>query len=86
MDQDFISNARTDVFAIEVLDAAIERCNRYLDAGADLAFIDGIQTKADIVMDWGQWGLTSLTPESIRSLQSVLRFPLHSLPTHRIFR
>ena len=47
-DKDFIINARTDVFAVEGLDEAIRRCNLYLKAGADLAFIDGIRTKADI--------------------------------------
>ena len=30
------------------LDEAIRRCNVYLDAGADLAFIDGIRTRADV--------------------------------------
>jgi 2-methylisocitrate lyase-like PEP mutase family enzyme len=48
LDKDFIINARTDVFAIAGLDEAIHRCNIYLKAGADLAFIDGIRTKADI--------------------------------------
>ncbi|MGB9521955.1 MAG: isocitrate lyase/PEP mutase family protein, partial [Anaerolineales bacterium] len=48
LDADFIINARTDIYAIEGLDAAIERCNRYLDAGADLAFIDGIQKRSEI--------------------------------------
>jgi methylisocitrate lyase len=47
-DKDFIINARTDVFAVHGLDEAIRRCNLYLDSGADLAFIDGIRTKADI--------------------------------------
>jgi methylisocitrate lyase len=48
LDADFIINARTDVFAIGGLDEAVERCNAYLAAGADLAFIDGIKTRADI--------------------------------------
>jgi methylisocitrate lyase len=48
LDKDFIINARTDSFAVLGLDEAIKRCNLYLDAGADLAFIDGIRTKADI--------------------------------------
>jgi 2-methylisocitrate lyase-like PEP mutase family enzyme len=48
LDTDFIINARTDVFSIEGLDEAIRRCNMYLEAGADLAFIDGIKTKADV--------------------------------------
>ncbi len=48
LDKDFIINARTDAFAVSGLDEAIRRCNLYLAAGADLAFIDGIRTRADI--------------------------------------
>jgi methylisocitrate lyase len=47
-DPDFIINARTDAAGVLGLDEAIRRCNLYLEAGADLAFIDGIRTKADI--------------------------------------
>jgi methylisocitrate lyase len=48
LDKDFVINARTDAFAVHGLDEAVRRCNLYLEAGADLAFIDGIKTKADI--------------------------------------
>src|SRR5512141_289215 len=48
LDPDFVLNARTDSYAVHGLDEAIRRCNLYLAAGADLAFIDGIKTKADI--------------------------------------
>jgi len=48
LDKDFIINARTDVFAGMGLAEAIRRCNIYLEAGADLAFIDGIRSRADI--------------------------------------
>ncbi len=48
MDEDFIINARTDVFAVEGIDEAIRRCNLYLTAGADLVFIDGIDSRADV--------------------------------------
>ena len=48
LDKDFIINARTDSFAVHGLDEAIRRCNLYLANGADLAFIDGIKTRADI--------------------------------------
>jgi 2-methylisocitrate lyase-like PEP mutase family enzyme len=48
LDPDFIINARTDVFAGLGLDEAIRRCNLYLQAGADLAFIDGIRTRTDV--------------------------------------
>jgi 2,3-dimethylmalate lyase len=48
LDPDFILNARTDVYAAAGLDEAVRRCNLYIEAGADLAFIDGIRTRADI--------------------------------------
>ena len=48
LDPDFIINARTDVFAVAGLDEAIRRCNLYLEAGADLGFIDGIKARADV--------------------------------------
>lgn len=48
LDPDFIINARTDVFAVAGLEEAIRRCNLYLEAGADLVFIDGIKSKIDI--------------------------------------
>lgn len=48
LDTDFIINARTDAFAVMGLDEAIRRCNLYLENGADLAFIDGIRSRADV--------------------------------------
>lgn len=48
LDGDFIINARTDVFSGMGLEEAIRRCNLYLGAGADLAFIDGIRTRKDV--------------------------------------
>lgn len=48
MDEDFVINARTDAFAAHGLDEAIRRGNLYLDAGADLVFIDAIAKRGDI--------------------------------------
>jgi methylisocitrate lyase len=48
LDKDFIINARTDCFAAMGLDEAVRRCNMYLEAGADLVFIDAIKARADI--------------------------------------
>ena len=48
LDPEFIINARTDAYAVAGLEEAIRRCNLYLEAGADLVFIDGIGTLADI--------------------------------------
>src|ERR1035437_8562601 len=46
--RDIVINARTDSFAAEGLAEAIRRANLYIAAGADMAFIDGIATRADI--------------------------------------
>lgn len=46
--RDIVINARTDAYAPLGLDEAIHRANLYLDAGADLVFLDGIGTRADI--------------------------------------
>jgi methylisocitrate lyase len=48
LDRDFIINARTDVFSEMGLDEAVRRANLYFEAGADMAFIDGIKTKQDV--------------------------------------
>ncbi|MCS7314618.1 MAG: isocitrate lyase/PEP mutase family protein [Bryobacterales bacterium] len=45
---DLVINARTDAFAVHGLDEAIRRGNLYLEAGADMIFIDGIARRADI--------------------------------------
>lgn len=48
LDPDFVINARTDAFAVDGLDEAIRRGNLYLEAGADLVFIDAIAKQSDI--------------------------------------
>jgi methylisocitrate lyase len=47
-DGDLIICARTDVASIEGLDAAIERCQMFLAAGADYAKPQGVHSAADI--------------------------------------
>lgn len=46
--EDIVINARTDAYAVHGLHEAIFRANLYLDAGADMVFLDGIGTRADI--------------------------------------
>jgi len=78
MDKDFIINARTDAFSVHGLDEAVRRCNLYLEAGADLAFIDGIKTKADI-----QSALEQLKgPLSVNLMDAIsgMRTELISIP------
>ena len=47
-DPDFVLVARTDARAPEGLDAAIDRINRYCDAGADIAFVEAPQNVEEI--------------------------------------
>jgi carboxyvinyl-carboxyphosphonate phosphorylmutase len=47
-DDDFVIIARTDARAVTGLDDAIERGNRYAEAGADLIFVEAPQTLEEI--------------------------------------
>jgi 2-methylisocitrate lyase-like PEP mutase family enzyme len=40
--------ARTDALQVVDIDEAIDRCNAYLEAGADMTFVDAPPTKADV--------------------------------------
>lgn len=48
-DQNFVLIARTDALASEGLDDALERAGAYLQAGADVAFIEAPRTKEEVV-------------------------------------
>lgn len=48
LSKDIVINARTDSFSVLGLHEAIFRANLYLDAGADMVFIDGIGNRSDI--------------------------------------
>jgi len=47
-DADLVVIARSDARAIEGLDAAIERVNAYLEAGADVGFVEAPQTVEEL--------------------------------------
>jgi 2,3-dimethylmalate lyase len=47
-DQDMVIIARTDARAVEGLQAAIDRVNAYLEAGADVAFVEAPQTVEEL--------------------------------------
>ncbi len=47
-DLDFVLIARTDARAVEGLDAAIERANRYAEVGADLIFVEAPQSAGEL--------------------------------------
>jgi methylisocitrate lyase len=58
---DLVINARTDACAVYGLAEAIRRVNLYLASGADMGFIDGIRTRADIERAvWEIKGLVSV--------------------------
>src|SRR5439155_8831052 len=47
-DPDFVIIARTDARAVEGIDAAIGRANRYGAAGADVCFIEAPESRAEL--------------------------------------
>jgi 2-methylisocitrate lyase-like PEP mutase family enzyme len=47
-DSDFVVIARTDARAVEGLDAAIDRANRYAEVGADVIFVEAPQTRDEL--------------------------------------
>jgi methylisocitrate lyase len=49
-DPDFVINARTDAIAVEGYEAAIERANAYVRAGADMIFLEA-PTDKDMIRD-----------------------------------
>ena len=44
LDPDFVLNARTDAIALEGVDSAIRRANAYVEAGADIIFMEAVET------------------------------------------
>jgi len=49
LDPDFVINARTDAIAVEGFEAAVERANAYLAAGADMIFLEAPTDKEMIL-------------------------------------
>ena len=47
-DPDFIVIARCDAYAITGWEDTVERCRTYVDAGADMVFVDGVKTVEDL--------------------------------------
>lgn len=46
--QDFLIVARTDAIAVEGYEAALDRAERYLDAGADVLFVEAPRDRAEM--------------------------------------
>jgi 2-methylisocitrate lyase-like PEP mutase family enzyme len=92
-DPDFVLIARTDVRAVEGVDAAIERGRRYREAGADVLFIEALQSEREIekvagalrdmplLFNWAEGGRTPPTElDRLRELGfSIVIFPLTAL-------
>ena len=49
MDEDLVIMARTDALAIYGMGEAIERVNKYREAGADLILVDALNTKEEMI-------------------------------------
>src|SRR5262249_27800146 len=47
-DPDFVLVARTDARAVEGIDAAVARANRYAAAGADVCFVEAPESRAEL--------------------------------------
>ena len=47
-DPDFVIIARCDAYAVTGWEDTVRRCRAYRDAGADLVFVDGIKSPADL--------------------------------------
>lgn len=47
-DGDFQIIARTDALALNGIDAALERAHRFIEAGADVTFVEAPETSADV--------------------------------------
>ena len=47
-DPDFVIIARCDAYAVNGWEDTVARCRAYVDAGADLVFVDGIKSQDDI--------------------------------------
>ena len=80
IDPDFMIIARTDAIAVEGFDAAIERAERYAEAGADMLFVSltksGFFPKnlLTFILSWGpeyfsvEWGLPPFPNKRLKSL------------------
>ena len=45
---DFLIIARTDVLVLDGFEAAVERCHRFIEAGADMTFVEAVENDADL--------------------------------------
>jgi carboxyvinyl-carboxyphosphonate phosphorylmutase len=93
VDDDFMIIARTDARAVDGMDAALRRASAYLDAGADVLFVEAPESEAEIervagefegvplLFNWAEGGRTP--PVSLERLHqlgfSLVIFPIGAL-------
>jgi len=75
---DLVINARTDACAVYGLAEAIRRANLYIESGADMAFIDGIRTRADI--ERAVWEIKGLVSVNLMDAVSGVKTELVPIP------
>ncbi|MDQ9170338.1 methylisocitrate lyase [Oxalobacteraceae bacterium R-40] len=92
-DENFVVMARTDALAAEGFDAALERAQAYLEAGADMLFPEAVteleiyrkfadRTKVPVLANITEFGVTPLfTTEELRS--AGVRMVLYPLSAFR---
>lgn len=73
-DDDFVIAARTDAHAVEGLDCAIERAQRYAEAGADFIFAEALTT----LEEYGQF-VESLEVPVLANLTEFGKTPLFTV-------
>ncbi|MEZ5102809.1 MAG: oxaloacetate decarboxylase [Thermoleophilia bacterium] len=83
-DDGFVICARTDARSVEGLDAALERAAAYVEAGADMLFVEAPQSEDEIVRiareltapQLFNWAYDGLTPHVSRAWLEQLGFAL----------
>jgi 2,3-dimethylmalate lyase len=76
--KDIVINARTDACAVYGIAEAIRRANVYLENGADMAFLDGIRTKAEI--ERAVWEVKGLVSVNLMDAVSGVKTELVPIP------
>ena len=88
-DDDFVVIGRTDALAVNGWDDVERRCRAFVDAGADLVFVDGIRTSEDLrefarrLGDLPRMYNGELPPDEVEALG--FRFQIHRGPVFSLY-
>jgi len=85
--------ARTEMFGASAIEETVERANRYIEAGADMVFCNGITTEAQAVALARQIpgpklynvSTSGLTPHLSRERLQALGYDMVIYPAHTLF-